>query len=313
MVLRLIYRSYGGENRKDRPDFYSKLLTLVSFVRAAAQVPEAEVVFLNDGPIPADRLSVMERSGRVVQIADQPVGMRESYRLGLTMPDRENWPDTDIVSFSEDDYLFAEDAFSALQEADAGLPEASYFTMGIDKPDYEQPGARELHGLPRGWQTQPDRVVGDRVWFNAGSTASTFSARVGALRADLDIFLLCMGPFRRRYLDHETCLLYQGQVPYHGTELLLGLPGDFIPSVRGLARTVYLIPYRFRLNARGRQQHQPHHLYAPHPTLAAHLDLAQLTADQDWLKVARETVLWASEHDLAAAAATLRATVAHDA
>ena len=74
MTHRLVYRSYGGENRKQRPDYYSKVLTLTSFVRAAARLPAADIIFLNDGPVPGDRLAIMERFGRVIQLADDAAG-----------------------------------------------------------------------------------------------------------------------------------------------------------------------------------------------------------------------------------------------
>jgi hypothetical protein len=35
--LHVVDRSHGGENAKDRPRFYSKLLTLASLVRAAEE------------------------------------------------------------------------------------------------------------------------------------------------------------------------------------------------------------------------------------------------------------------------------------
>lgn len=312
MSLKLIYRSYAGENMKERPAFYSKLLTILSFVRAAMQVPDSEIIFINDGPIPMDRLRIMQRFGRVLQIAGEPVGMRESYRFGLSMPDREGWADDDIVSFNEDDYLFTLDAFTALLAADKGLPQASYFTLGLNKPNYAIRRARKVYSLPKNWQPQSDRLVGVRSWFNAPSTASTFSARVADLRADIDIFILCLGPFRRRYLDQETCLLYQGQVPYHGLEFFFGLPGDFVLSPRGVARALFLVPYRFRLNARARRQRSPHYLYAPQPTLGVHMERKQMTVDQDWLRVAHEVLSWAAQNDLGAVAEKLLTSVGAD-
>ena len=58
-MLHVVYRSYGGENAKGRPPYYSKLLALTSMVRAAELAGEhVHLVFLNDGTIPADRLAV---------------------------------------------------------------------------------------------------------------------------------------------------------------------------------------------------------------------------------------------------------------
>jgi hypothetical protein len=109
-----------------------------------------------------------------------------------------------------------------------------------------------------------------------------------------------MRPFRRRFLDHETCLLYQACVPYHGVELLTGLPNDFEPSFRGLLRTVVLIPYRFALNRRARRQVEPHLLYVLTPNEATHLEHPVISPDQDWPEVAADVRRWAATQDLVA-------------
>jgi hypothetical protein len=300
MTHHLVYRSYGGENRKRRPHYYSKLLTLTSFVRAATRLPQADVTFLNNGPVPADRLSVMQRFGRVVQLAEQPQGLQASYSAALLLSTTEPWSDDDVVTFIEDDYLFTEDAFLALAEATSALPQASYFTLYGDRPDYSDPAATVTYSLPRHWTPAPDLRVGGRVWFNRASITSTFSARLAALRTDLPVFFACMRPFRNRYLDHETCLIYQGVIPYHGRELLLGLAGDFVPSVRGVVRTLALVPFRVALNRLALRHRAAHLLYALTPNEATHLEHPVISADQDWEAVARKVVQWATEQGLAA-------------
>jgi hypothetical protein len=300
MMQRLVYRSYGGENRKHRPDYYSKLLTLISFVRAAARLPEADIIFLNDGPVPTDRLAIMERFGQVIQLADAPQGLRASYRAALLLCTTEPWSDDDVVSYVEDDYLFTENAFLALNEATAELPQVCYFTLYGDRPDYSDPAATIVHSLPRDWAPMPDLVAGHRVWFNRASVTSTFSARVGTLRADLPVFFACMRPFRKRFLDHETCLIYQGYIPYHGRELLLGLAEDFVPSVRGVIRTAVLVPIRIALNALARRRRAAHLLYALTPNEATHLEHPVISVDQDWEAVAIEVTQWAQESGLVA-------------
>ena len=295
----LVYRSYGGENRKRRPGYYSKILTLTSFVRAASRLPQADILFLNDGPVPVERLAIMERFGRVVQLADEPQGLRASYRAALLLGTSEPWPDEDLVSYVEDDYLFTEDAFLALAEAASELPQASYFAMYGDRPDDSEVGVTNSQSLRR-WTPMPDLLAGDRIWFNRASITSTFSARVGALRADLPVFLACMRPFRKRFLDHETCLIYQGYVPYHGRELLLGLPGDFVPSVRGVVRTVVLVPFRIAMNRLARRRRDAHLLYVLTPNEATHLEHPVISPDRDWEAVAVEVTQWADEVGLAA-------------
>ena len=52
-MLHIIYRSYGGENLKNRPDFYSKLVCLYSFIDSVLMIDEeVKLIFMNDGPIP---------------------------------------------------------------------------------------------------------------------------------------------------------------------------------------------------------------------------------------------------------------------
>lgn len=302
----LVYRSYGGENLKNRPDFYTKALTLASFVHAASKLQDADIVFVNNGPVPSDRLALMEAYGRVVQIDEGPVGLLDSYRFSLGLPDREGWSDDDVVSFNEDDYLFHPDAFVALGEATLGLSQVSYFALSGESPLDDSPAARLKFRLPRDWQPQPPQIVGKRTWFNLGSTTSTFSARVGALRADMSIFLQCTRPFKRRYLDHETCLLYQGVVPYRGQQILVGLPGELQPTLRGVARTVFLVPFRVALNVRARRQLEHHVLYAPTTGLAAHLECGLVGADQDWLAVADDVADWAGSIGFGDVAARIR-------
>jgi hypothetical protein len=307
-TLHLVYRSYGGENAKGRPAYYSKVLTLASFVRAAERVPDADVVFVNDGPVPPERLALMERAGRILQIGPEPIGMRGSYRFGLALPDRESWPDFDVVSYIEDDYLFHPGAFTALAEAARDLDAAEYFALGGERPVAESfAAARQRFSLPHDRVPAADVEVNGRVWFNVPSTTSTFSARVGTLRKDLPIFRQCMLPFRRRFLDHETCLLYQGYVPYRGMDLLRGLPEDFEPSIRGVARTIFLVPFRVALDIRGLRQKRAHLLYAPTPSLAAHLEADLVDDDQDWPLIAADVARWSEAMGLVDASAAIRA------
>jgi hypothetical protein len=106
-----------------------------------------------------------------------------------------------------------------------------------------------------------------------------------------------MRPFRRRFLDHETCLLYQACVPYHGLELLTGLPNDFEASLRGVVRTAVLVPFRIALNVRASRQPEPHLLYVLTPNEATHLEYPVVSDDQDWSAVAAEVLQWAETED----------------
>lgn len=303
MRLCVVLRSYGGDNDKNRPDFYSKDLALASFLRAARTASEnghdVLVVFANDGPIPADRLATMRRSGEVRETADGPVGLLDSYRFALDLPDALGLSDDDAIAYVEDDYLLLADAFSALADGLEHLSDVDYFAISGSRPtDMDDKAQRDFHGAPQVWHALPDRQAAGRTWINVMSVTSTFAARVGALRADRDIHELVMRPFRNRFFDHEMCLIYQGVRPYHGKDYFFGLPGDFVPGLRGVARAIRLLPYRFELNARARAQTTPHPLYALAPPMATHLELGVMWPDRDWEAEARDVRDWARAHDI---------------
>ena len=113
------------------------------------------------------------------------------------------------------------------------------------------------------------------------------------------MFLACTRPFRKRYLDGETCLIYQGYVPYHGRELLLGLADDFVPTVRGVVRAVALLPFRIGLNRLARRRGTANLLYALTPNEATHLEHPVISPDRDWEAVARDVTRWAADNRLA--------------
>ena len=103
-------------------------------------------------------------------------------------------------------------------------------------------------------------------------------------------------------LDNETCLVYQGYVPYHGRELLFGLAGDFVPSLRGVARTLVLVPFRIAINRLARRRRDAHLLYALTPNEATHLEHPVISPDRDWRAVAIEVSQWAAEQGILAPA-----------
>lgn len=285
-MIHLVYRSYGGENDKDRPSFYSKDLALASFIQASERI-SADVIFLNDGPVPRHRRELMESAGEVVHIAQEPVGMRKSYLAALDLPERRQWPDDHIVYFSEDDYLHLPDAFRALSNAAAAIPWATYFALYGSTPLHAN-SAEFPEGLtlPADWPSPPDATVDGHSWVNIPSTASTFGGRVWAIKDDRPIFRQCMFPFQRRFLDHETCLLYQGQQPYRGITLLTGLE-HYPSSAWGRIRRYGLTPIRVALNVRARSRSaRPHWLYAADPNYACHMSNGVMTPGRDWSRAA---------------------------
>jgi len=178
--LRIVYRSHGGENMKSRPAYYSKLLALASVVRAAEEsgVPH-QLVFWNDGPIPADRLELMRAVGEVARI--DAGSNRESYRAAIDMAAGSDWSPADLVWFAEDDYLYRPTTFGSLMAAEAAIPDADYLSVfGGWALDVDSP-MNGFAAYPRwGSADVPDPVrLGDVAWFRGVSTTSTYGARTG--------------------------------------------------------------------------------------------------------------------------------------
>ena len=241
MTLRLVYRAYGGENLKNRPSFFSKRVALASFVRAAEEA-DAEITFLNDGPMPPELTELMAGRGEQVPIPGGPIGLRGSYVKGLLLPSERGWAEDDIVYFCEDDYLHTQDSLTSLIRAAAELKHATYFTLHGNLP-------RTRADFPPGWVPRPSEHVGKTSWMNIPSTTSTFGARVGTIAEDMPIFRQCMRPFRRSFLDHETCLLYQGYQPYDLNGLLAGPIERRGHGIGAAAKNAFLIPFRLQNEA----------------------------------------------------------------
>ncbi len=293
-MLHVIYRSYGGENMKGRPDYYDKLLALASLVRSFDEIEtgSAELVFLNDGPIPADRLRLMQRSGEVIARSD--LGLLGSLRTGRVLAGSRGWPRDDLVWFSEDDYLYLPAALGNLIDAAAAWPDASYFGL------YALIGSRLPSGkrfeddlrVPKRWRDSEARNVRGHPWRRALSTTSTFGARVGALADDQAMMRLMMrsgGAF-----DHTTCLIYQGYAPHPLGALVRSFrdPG----STTSLSRRLGALHLRMALNvyqaARSRRPSARRVLVSADPALITHLETEYMAAGTDWRAVADETRAW---------------------
>jgi hypothetical protein len=173
-TIHFFYRSTGGDNGKDRPAFHSKMLCLRSFLRAWQPIRlGATLTFINDGPMPDDRLQVMSNWGKIV--AFPGLGNSPSYRQVLGMATA--LPSTDLVYFAEDDYLYKPEAFSQMLNAFAGLPKVEYITL-FDHLD------RYTRTDDAGGGRSKVMLAGDRHWRTVESTCMTFGARVGALKRD---------------------------------------------------------------------------------------------------------------------------------
>lgn len=295
-MLHIVYRSYGGENKKLRPDYYSKSLALASLIRAVDGLErgQVEVIYLNDGPIAAECLREMERSGEVLNRSGMK--LRGSMRTALALPIERGWPLEDLVWFAEDDYLYLPSALNALVAAARSCPEASYFGL------YAQIGSKlpsgkplEENRVPYDWRGSEPITIQGHPWYRALSTTSTFGCRVKALLEDrrmMHIAMMSGGAW-----DHSTCLMYQGFSPYSASSLMEGLYGA--QGKRGLLHRAAVAAARVGLNgyqaARSIGTRDRKLLISPDPALITHLETAHLATGTDWRSVASDTRRWMEE------------------
>lgn len=298
-ALHVVYRSYGGENSKGRPPYYSKLLALQSLLRAVSEAGQPiELIFVNDGPIPADRLTLMHSWGEVVPLPG--IGSRRSLLRALHLPARRRWAARDVVWFCEDDYLYLPDAMSQLVHAAAALPAADYLAL------YATIGNRTPEGgVVPDWLHVPSDLpaiepvsVDGRAWRGALATTSTFGARVDAVGEDRWIFDLSVATATA--WDYTACLAYQGQLPFRWSRLAADpRPGD--PSALQRAKILAAVPARAGINVLSVRQRRRRRLsMTADPAVCTHLESAHLAAGSDWAAVASETAQWARAGTLAA-------------
>jgi hypothetical protein len=295
-MLHIIYRSYGGENNKGRPAFYSKVVALASCIRTfeGLEAGTAEIIYLNDGPIPADRLRLMERSGEI--LACSPLGMKASMRRALAIPYERAWPADDLIWFAEDDYLYLPQALKELVAAATAFPDADYFALYalIDTllPNGSPSIEHRLRWFPGHWLERRCVVVGDRCWQRALSTTSTFGGRARAIVEDRLLMNIAM--IYGEAWDHTTCMLYQGLCPFPYVSLVELLRAS--RTVKGFVRNVAISAARLGLNGYQNVRRwigsKPRLLIAPDRALATHLETQFLAVGVDWNCVAEDTQRW---------------------
>ncbi|PRY11408.1 hypothetical protein [Kineococcus rhizosphaerae] len=293
-MLHVVYRSHGGENAKGRPSWYSKTLALRSFLRAVEEAGEpVDVVFLNDGPIPAARLELMRPHGRVRAITGG--SNRASYLAGLKLAVRADWSPDDVVLFAEDDYLWRPDALASLLQT-AAQRRAEYFApYGVGThddiegrvPQWRRPRAA------RGESEVPADVV---RWVPHESTTSTFAVRVGALREDHALLVVCClsgGDF-----DHTSLLAVQGIPRFTLRDLVDHHEGASSNPAVKLARRAYLVVFRTAVDVGSlRRPSRRRRLAAADPAVCTHMEegwLAPTPAQRPafWDELAERTAAW---------------------
>lgn len=289
--LHIWARSHGAENRKNRPDYYDKTTCLASLIVAAEAVtPPADLVFVNDGPLPADRERLMATAGNVLQ--GEYGSNRRSYRSTVAMAAARAYDDDDLVWFAEDDYLYRPDAFVRLTEAAQRLTQAQYFSMYVGELAERQPAARgaaDLSGDPT--SAAPGEGVVD--WVPAVSTTSSFAVRVRQLREDAG--LLRLMPYTGGAFDHSTFLALQSVYPFTRGELLEDLSPFGKAPVRW-PREMTRGAVRVTLGMRAlRRPSRRRALYGPTRDLITHLEVGAFDPSEGWARLAQESLGWAEE------------------
>ena len=301
--LRIVCRSYGGENTKPRPGHYDKRVALLSLVRAARGVdPAPELVFVNDGPVPPERRAIMDLAGEVVTL--RAGSNRRSYRSVVAREASRAAAGGDqplLVWFAEDDYLYRPEAFVELVRAARALPDVGYFALaGSEGVDQDAPRRAARPRARPGAEGDPRaRALGRVSWFRALACASTFGVRPQTLREDARLLRLC--PYTGGAWDTATCLTYQGRAPFGARDVLADLRvGTPRTVLRGLARAA--------VTARShRRPSRRRVLMSSDPELAAHLEVpeehprtppSRATARTDWPALAAEVLRWARTEGL---------------
>jgi hypothetical protein len=315
--LRILHRSYAGDGEKPRPPCYSKLPALTSLLRAADALPvRPELVFLNDGPMPVERLRVMEAHWEVRSVRSVRRGGSDarSYREMLSDEAARPGDGEELVWLAEDDYLHVGDAFVRLLAAAERLPQADclmlYGSVALDVA--RSAGwnhVRLPQGGPDGRGAEVVDVDGAR-WFRLASTTSTFGLRRRALRED--VRLLRFGALTGGAWDDASCLLVQGFRPFGPGEvrrdlLPFGQPVAVRPRsvARGVVRSAALSVSALSVSRRepGRRRV----FVGSDPELAFHMEAMEVaphpasvrTSKIDWSVVAAESAEWGCAHGIA--------------
>jgi hypothetical protein len=293
-----VYRSTGRENHKSRPQYYSKLLALASFLRAVEELDDRpDVLFVNDGPIPQDRLDAMHGHGELVCIDGGDA--RRSYRAAVSLATQRaaaaGLSPQDLVWFAEDDYLYTPGSLRHLLGAAGGVPHADYlFLHGFLALDTSSPRHRPSPLWQPLSRAATDVAVVDGVsWYRAMTTQSTFGVRVGVLEADRR--LLRFVPWTGGAWDHASCLSYQGLQPFDWAHVR----GELFPfsswPPRQWPRAMWRGTFRGLANLRSmRRPENCRMVYAPDPQMILHMEEPACADGFDWPVLAEATRDWAA-------------------
>lgn len=291
--LRVVYRYHAGNNDKQRPSYFSKSLALASFLRAIEPVRGvSQVLWLVDGPLPGDVERVMAAHGDIVRGCFG--SNRQSYLHAVQVPRQQKW-DTGLVWFSEDDYLYAADAFTQLLRAARHAPALSWFAMygPTVSSQLESPRAQGPVRLKAVDAAVSDFAIDDTHWGRIDSTTSTFGGWAQAVRADERILRLC--PWSGAAWDRTTCLAVQGVTPYPWRHVLAELVVPSTPRRSRHLRATLKIGMRLLVNLRAqRRTSNQRLLFGPTPNLATHMEVPYLEPSQHWDSAVLDVIEWAA-------------------
>jgi hypothetical protein len=227
-------------NDKGRPPWFSKRLALTSLlVSLRASGSTYEIVYVADGGVPVELQSLVEETGEVSQISGGSAAA--SLRRLFDLIERRAHGDRGLLWLAEDDYLYRRDAFRHLMVAQAGIPDASYFTLYT--PDNSEWHAQ--HPSQPGRRGPADeRQVGDLRWRRTYDTNSTFGIRPEVVASDLRLHRA--STYAGAPFDHVALTLTSGLQPFSWRHLFSDLYPR--PTARAVAGTVARPVARASLN-----------------------------------------------------------------
>jgi hypothetical protein len=206
MHVTAVYRTYDGDNGRDRPSYFDKLAAFQSFLLSWRHLPPANrrlIIALNSPRMPAPFQRLFDRYADEVRVLAEP-GKKTTYRTILRWVDE--MPDDGLAYFAEDDYLYLPEAMSEIAVAAASVPHAHYFTP-YDHPD-RYVRTDDMHFGRRDFVA----IAGHRHWRTVESTCSTYAVRVSTMRRDGILHrALC---YTGRIRDRMAFRLVQGIGPY---------------------------------------------------------------------------------------------------
>jgi len=270
MRIHVIYRSArsAGQNR---PAHFDHQVALLSFLRSIEPCGDAvRVHFLNDGEIQAERLELMAGRGEVIDAGG--VGNCGSHRVALSLAERLETAETDLIYFSEDDYIYLPDGFSELLVAAAEIRHADYFCLQYP-PTIPQPEDRTAG-------------VGRQRWVGVSSATMTFGVRAARLARDSWIHWLAT----RHAYPHDQAIW---PAALGGRRYRLAHAFTAVPIV---SHDTLVLRHALKGIVAGRRRREQ--IMAPWPTLATHGEVMDTAAGIDWPDVAQDMRRWARERGL---------------